>query len=273
MPSSSSKPSDRQTPRGYWNATGPEYAAETHILTGDFHYGPLVPGDRTLGLLPAEVQGLRCFEAGCGAGHNSVYLASRGARCVALDISEAQLAAGRRLAQEAGCRLDWVQGNLDTLPCRPDACFDLVHSAYALPFLDDPETAVHALASLVAPGGRLIVSTAHPAWAGEWLDLEEDGQSGVFLTDYFHPPPDIRIAEDGSSIACRAVPLSRIFGWLVSGGLRVSAFLEPEPLPVAEMTRSDIQTTVPYWSDAWLDLAADLAHIPFVAVFAADRPL
>jgi SAM-dependent methyltransferase len=274
MRSSCSTPNDRPAPaaRRYWNETGPEYAAETHILTDDFHYGPLVPGDRTLGLLPTEVTGLRCLEAGCGAGQNSIYLASRGARCVAMDIAEFQLEAGRSLEKQLGCTVDWLQSDLAALPFRKGTCFDLVHSSYALPFVPDAEAAVRALATLVAPGGRLLLSTAHPVSAGEWLDLEDDQQSGVFLTDYFQPPVENRSAEDGSVVTCRAVPLSDMFAWLTAAGLHVSAFLEPRPLPVNDMSRSDIEATVPYWSDAWLELYPDLARVPFVAVFAADRP-
>jgi SAM-dependent methyltransferase len=254
--------------RNYWNAIAREYQHETHIRTTDFHYGPLIPGDRAFRLLPASPQGLRCLEAGCGAGQNSIYLASRGAACVAFDIAETQLAAGKRLARKAGCRIDWLQGDLSALPFRRAATFDLVHSCYALPFVSDPETVVRRLAERVAPGGRLILSTAHPAAAGEWLDL--DDESGIFLTHYFDPPADRRYAADEAETTWRAVPLSRIFSWITQAGLVVDAFLEPRPEPIA-FHDGDSPPDVPYWSADWLEHYEELRRIPFVAVFSARR--
>ena len=32
----------------YWNATADSYAERVTIRTDDFHYGPLIPGDRDL---------------------------------------------------------------------------------------------------------------------------------------------------------------------------------------------------------------------------------
>jgi SAM-dependent methyltransferase len=255
--------------RRYWNDIARRYQDETRILTTDFHYGPLIPGYRTLRLLPAELAGARCLEAGCGAGQNSIFLAGRGACCTAFDIAEGQLAAGRRLARAAGCRVHWLQGELAAPPFRRGATFDLVHSCYALPFTADPETAVRRLADLVAPGGRLILSTAHPAAAGEWLEL--DGECGIFLADYFAPPPERRQTPDGTEILCRAVPLSMIFAWLRAAGLTVTALLEPRPPGPEDLFDTAGNPRVPYWSDAWLEHYEELRRVPFTAVFAAER--
>ena len=70
----------------YWNIIADEYQDVTHISVDDFHYGPLLPGDRALGLIPPLDPGARCLELACGAGQNSLYLASAyGADCVAID--------------------------------------------------------------------------------------------------------------------------------------------------------------------------------------------
>ena len=76
------------------------YKVAINITTDDYHYGPLVPGDYTIGLLPANVEGLRCLEVGCGIGQNSIFLSSRGANCVATDISGGQLKHAEELAKE-----------------------------------------------------------------------------------------------------------------------------------------------------------------------------
>ena len=51
----------------YWNTIADAYQQETHISTDDFHYGPLLPGDRELHLLPDVLEGLTCLEVGSGA--------------------------------------------------------------------------------------------------------------------------------------------------------------------------------------------------------------
>ena len=41
----------------YWNTIADAYQREPHISTDDFHYGPLLPGDRELGQLPDAMEG------------------------------------------------------------------------------------------------------------------------------------------------------------------------------------------------------------------------
>ena len=256
--------------RGYWDGIAAEYQRETHITCSDFHFGPLLPGDRELGMVPPLAPGSRCLELGCGAGQNSIYLARLGATCVAADLSGEQLQAGRQLAERHGVSLSFIQMDLDTpaLKCAP--VFDFVHSVYALPFLRDPAACVTRMAAWLRPGGCLLLSTAHPLASGEWVDLE--GEDGVFLTDYFAPPPDCRSETEAWS-TCRAVPLSTVFAWIAGAGLQVDRLLEPRALPVRELSSAEINRRIPYWSTAWLDAAEELDRIPFVAIFRATKPI
>ena len=257
--------------RRYWDNLTRIYQEQTTISCGDFHYGPLLPGDSAVGLLPADVGGLRCLELGCGAGQNSIYLASRGAQCSALDLSGEQLACGRELAVEHNVTVDFIQGDLASLPFRHESCFDLVHSVYALPFVEDQSAAVVAAASLAKPGGVLLLSTAHPLSTGEWWE-EEDGEPVVLVRDYFQPIPDVRTDAASAVATCRPVPTSDTFAWLSAAGLTVTAFLEPRPLPVAEMSERLRREHVPYYSEAWCERHGELARAPFVAIFRAVRP-
>jgi len=256
--------------RNYWDRIAADYQAETRILTTDFHYGPLLPGDRELGLLPDELRGLRCLEGGCGSAQNSIYLASRGARCTALDLAGRQLQHGLELIRAEKLQVNLCQADLEAIPVRAGAAFDLVHSAYALPFVERQREAVSAMASLLCPGGLLILSVAHPLATWEWLNVDAD--SGILVTDYFSPPPDTRNEGSDGQASCRAVPLSTTFAWLRENGLIVEHMLEPKPMPVEHMTRKDIEARVPYWSEAWLSGYGDSIKIPVVAIFAARKP-
>ncbi len=257
--------------REYWDAIAEVYQEETHISCDDFHYGPLLPGDAEIGLLPASVKGLNCLELGCGAAQNSIFLARRGAQCTAIDLSAAQLQSARSIAAEERVDVALIQADIGVLPLVRQPQFDLIHSTYALPFVGDQRKVVLQAAARLRPGGWLLLSTAHPLSTSEWLDVDED-ESGVFLQDYFNPAADSRIADrDHGESRSQPVPTSQVFAWLREAGLTVEQFLEPQPLPLSEMTDGSIPQRIPYWSSAWLERYDELARVPFVAIFLARK--
>ena len=257
--------------RRYWDDIAGAYQKQTRISCDDFHYGPLLPGDREMRLLPRPLKDLSCLELGCGGAQNSIFLARHGARCVAIDISGQQLSHARRLAQRHGVELKLIRGALPDLPVRGTGRFGLVHSTYALPFVEDQERVVRAAASLLSPGGMFLLTTAHPLWFAEWVELDSQ-ECGALVQDYFRPPPDRRQSRrtEGETV-CRPALLSDVFSWLSDAGLVVRRLLEPAPLPVPTMTSQQIQDRIPYFSKRWLTLYPQLAAVPSVAVFAAER--
>lgn len=255
----------------YWNFIAERYQAETRISCEDFHYGPLLPGDRELQLLPGQVNGLDCLELGCGAGQNSIFLASRGARCVALDCAFNQLKAGAHLARRHGADVHFLQADMAVLPLpdRTDGLFDMIHSAYALPFARNQQAVIAAAGARLRPGGWLVCSTAHPLSTAERIELE-DGQRGVFVGDYYSPPADVRSAGGGTA-HCRPVPISRVAQWMTGAGLYIEALLEPKPLDVCGMSQRERQQRIPYDSPAWRGQYAELNRIPAVVVYIARK--
>lgn len=255
----------------YWDTTADHYLRDTRISTRDFHYGPLLPGDEELGLLPPSLKGLRCLELGCGAGQNSIYLARRGAQCMALDVADKMLEHGRELAKAAGVAVDFRRGDMDRLPVADLGRFDLVHSTYALPFADDPADVIGDCSRLLAPGGCLLLTTGHPAYAGDWVEVGE-GEAGLLLHSYFDPPEDRREPQDGHQGAVsRAYPPSVVAEWITDAGLRIDRFLEPRPLVIPLMTEEEIRARVPYESDDWRELYEVLSAVPIVAIFKCSK--
>ena len=256
--------------RDYWNAIAATYQEKTTISVGDFHYGPLLPGDGELRLLPENLSEFRALELGGGAAQNSIYLASRGARCTAIDVSEKQIAAGRRLAAAEGVSIDFHTAALETIDPAALGTFDLVHSVFALPFISNPADVIKRAAACVAADGVLFLSTVHPLFPCEWLLLDGEGD-GLFVTDYFTPPVELEQGADGTVVTSHAYPVSTVCGWLHDAGLAITRLLEPSPLPVDEMTEQEIQRRVPYHSPAWRDLYAKAAHIPVALVVVCRR--
>jgi SAM-dependent methyltransferase len=278
-----------QSSARYWNDLADLYQRETRISTSDFHYGPLLPGDSVLGLLPPELcrpgaptRRFSCLEIGSGAGQNSIFLAKQGAQCIAIDISEEQLAHGRKLAEQENVTVDFRCISMDSLadlrpPPQPSnnptfqhstlPSFDLIHSSYALPFSADPAKVISDSVALLKPEGTLLLTTGHPLYAGEWLDIG-NGEDGVFLPNYFHLDPDVRMSMDDKTMnAAQYWPISQIAEWIYDAGLSIERLLEPTPMPIPEMSETEILEQVPYDSNGWRALYDQLARIPVVVIF------
>ncbi len=262
---------DREAQRSYWNALSPEYSRITRIATDDFHYGPQIPGESVLKLLP-PLPPANCADAlelGCGGAQNSIWLSKRGWRCVAADVSEAQLRRARTLSSAAGAEIEFIRSGIEDFPEAANGrTFSLVHSSHALEFVEDPGRAVAAMAAMTRPGGMVVVSAVHPLFNGEWIegDFEDaDGGAdvpagaGLFLTDYFNPPDDVR--NDGNGhVVSRAWPVSAWFEWFRMAGLAVERLLEPPAT-----------TAAPYTSDDWADHGGELDRIPSTIILTGRK--
>ena len=109
--------------------------------------------------LVREVSGLvpgTALDAGCGAGAEAIWLASRGWQVTAADIAGAALerAASRAEAEDVSSRVNWVQADLSTWA--PRTSYDLVTTHYAHPAIPQLEF-YDRIASWVGPGGTLLI--------------------------------------------------------------------------------------------------------------------
>ena len=260
---------DRGANEDYWDELADAYHELTHISCDDFHYGPLIPGDSVLHLLPDPLAGKRCLELACGGAQNSIYLAKRGADCLALDASSKQLEHASELAASQVVVLKTMKCAFEELHEQDLGQYDLVHSSFGLPFADNPEGVIRYIAkNLLTAGGTLLVSLAHPISAGEWLEVEDDGD-GMFLKNYFEPPADLRSTESGKCAGSRSYPIGRTIQWLLDAGLTVDAMVEPT---ACNADAPDFKTRCPYFSEAWVALTPQLSRIPFVYILKATAP-
>ena len=91
------------------------------------------------------------LDAGCGAGAEAIWLATRGWQVTAADIATEALAhaAERAAASGVAGRVQWVEADLSTW--EPGARYDLVTTHYAHPAMPQLEF-YDRIASWVAPG-------------------------------------------------------------------------------------------------------------------------
>jgi SAM-dependent methyltransferase len=133
---------------------------------------------------PSAGAGRSAIVVGCGFGRDAEFVASLGFQTHAFDISPTAIETAR--VRHPGSTVDYAVADLLALPAYWSAGFDLVvesHNVQALP----PElhaSAAAAVASLVAPGGTLLVLAAAadgppqaPPWPlnGDELDLFATG--------------------------------------------------------------------------------------------------
>jgi SAM-dependent methyltransferase len=149
---------------------------------------------------------VRTFDAGCGNGVFSIYAARAGNQVVAASFSDGEQASARRRAGMLGVSgIEFEQLDLRELPARPGALgpFDQIICLETIEHLADDRGLMRSLAELLAPGGRLLLSTPfdghHPLYS------EERNPSGV---------------EDGSHVRYGYSP-ERLRGLVEQAGLQV----------------------------------------------------
>lgn len=96
------------------------------------------------------------LEAGCGAGAEAIWLATRGWQVTGADIAAGALerAAERATVSGVADRVQWVQADLSAWV--PDTQYDLVTTHYAHPAMPQLEF-YDRIATWVAPGGTLLI--------------------------------------------------------------------------------------------------------------------
>jgi SAM-dependent methyltransferase len=113
--------------------------------------------------LIGDVDGRRVLVLGCGAGHDAVGLARRGARVIATDDDVAQLTAARALAQRHDVVAEFHQCHPAELAFIRADQIDLAVSVTALSFVADLDRVLRQVHRVVRHGGHFLISVPHAA--------------------------------------------------------------------------------------------------------------
>lgn len=143
-------------------------------------------------------QGDRALDLGCGNGASTRALATAVApsgSLVCLDLSPAMVERAQRSLDGTPSDVTFLVGDASD-PKLPVASFDVVISSLVVFFLPNPAAAVSRWVRLLAPGGRIGLSTFGPS-SQEWQALE-------MPLLQFMPPLDPRMAGPQSPFASDA---------------------------------------------------------------------
>jgi 2-polyprenyl-6-hydroxyphenyl methylase/3-demethylubiquinone-9 3-methyltransferase len=105
------------------------------------------------------LRGARVLDLGCGGGLLSEALAGAGADVTAIDLAPDLLKIARLHGLESGIRVEYRQVSAEALAAEAPGAFDAITCMEMLEHVPDPASILRACATLLRPGGRLLVST------------------------------------------------------------------------------------------------------------------
>jgi 2-polyprenyl-6-hydroxyphenyl methylase/3-demethylubiquinone-9 3-methyltransferase len=106
-----------------------------------------------------QLQNAQVLDVGCGAGLLSEALAKSGARVTAIDLAPDLIKVAKLHRLESGVEVDYRLQSAEALAAEAPASFDAVTCMEMLEHVPDPAAILAACATLLRPGGRLVVST------------------------------------------------------------------------------------------------------------------
>ena len=181
--------------------------------------------------LCGDVTGKRVLDAGCGPGLYAGELVARGARVEGVDQSSDMVeVATRRLGDRAQFR---VHDLTDPLAWLADDAVDLVVCALTLHYLTDRVAALCEFRRVLAPAGRIVLSTSHPTADWQW------GGGGYFDSEWLSETWAM-----GLQVRWWRQPLQATVEEFTAAGLAIERLVEPRPVPEMAERHPDTYDTL-----------------------------
>lgn len=141
-------------------------------------------GNELLDLLPADLQGKRVLDIGCGTGYFTSLLAQRGAIVTAADLSIEML---KQTELRCGTSIyRYCQADAEALPF-DNQQFDIVFSSLALQWCDDLADPLKELHRVTKKGGTVVFSTLMSGSLFElqkaWAEIDSYQHVNQFLSE------------------------------------------------------------------------------------------
>ncbi len=183
----------RDINRANWDERAPAHIASPGYAVDNFRADPTYISDVVRFDIPrlGPVEGLRGIHLQCHIGTDTISLARLGAAMTGLDFSGASIAEARRLNDDLGHDVEFVEAEVyRATEVLPEHSFDLVFTGIgAIGWLPDIKRWAAVVEGLLAPGGRLFIREGHPVlWS---LADRTDGVLAIEHPYFEHEAPTV----------------------------------------------------------------------------------
>jgi len=206
----------------WWDPSGPQKALHAMNPARLGYVADRVP-----------LRGARVLDVGCGGGLLSEAMARAGADVTAIDLAPELLKIARLHGLESGIRVDYRQTSIESLLATGEAAFDAITCMEMLEHVPDPSAIIATCASLLKPGGRLLVSTLNRTVASFALAIVGAEYVARLLPKGTHQYRDF-------------IKPSELAAWLRVAGLEMEDVSGPMYEPWSGTARISTRTDVNY---------------------------
>ena len=174
--------------------------------------------------------GKRVLDMGCGAGLLAEPLARMGGSVVGVDAAPENIAVAQAHMMQSGLEIDYRAGEIEVVAGER---FDLITCLEVVEHVADPATFIAGLASLLAPGGLLILSTPNRTMLSK-LAIVRIGETvggippGTHDWDKFLTPEELiaHVSAAGLTVAeTRGLKFGPVQGFHMSDDMKLDYFL------------------------------------------------
>ena len=175
-----------------WNAGAAAW--DEFVESGADYYRHAVHGPALLRTCE-PVEGLDVLDLGCGQGFFCREMAKRGAKVVAIDVAEQQVAYARRHEEQEPLGVEYHVMSATLVAERlQDRHFLLVTACMSLHDMADARGVLRSVFALLPEGGRMVFSIPHPCTDTpfrEWDRDEAGNQTALKINYYFDSGPTV----------------------------------------------------------------------------------
>lgn len=181
----------------------------------------------------AGLRGKRVLDVGCGGGLLSEAMAKRGASVTGIDLGTATIEVAELHALDSGLQVRYLRQSAEDHARHAPAPYDVVTCLEMLEHVPEPASVLHALYTLVRPGGDIIVSTLNRNLKSYLL--------AVVGAEYV-----LGLLERGTHTYSRFIMPSELARWARAADLAVADIAGLEYDPLRETARQSTNVDVNY---------------------------
>ena len=179
------------------------------------------------------LEGKHALDVGCGGGILAEAMAIAGAKVIGIDLSDKALSVARLHQLESGVEVDYRLITAETLAADQPGRFDIVTCMELLEHVPDPASTIAACATLVKPGGLVVVST-----------INRNPKAYLFAVvggEYL-----LRLLPRGTHDYARFIKPSELVGFARRAGLEADDLVGMTYNPLTRTYRLEADTSINY---------------------------